>query len=103
MVATDLFVVLMVEFFAAPADKEDPHKIKTKPDEARGSRKYRYLLNIRHHLGNSIKNTQTRQYQCNCPDDLGGIHLFVGHGSTRSKLETRKKPSQLQNAFVQHA
>jgi hypothetical protein len=81
-VTTTLLAILAVDFFASASDKEESHKIETESDKAGGCRESRYLLNGRHHLGDSVKNPYTSQYQCNGPDELGLIHLFVGHGST---------------------
>jgi hypothetical protein len=80
MVKTALFAILVVEFLAPSPDKKETHKIKTKSDKAGGGCKSRDLLNVGHHLGDSVENTQASQYQCNRPDALGRIHLFVGHG-----------------------
>ena len=82
MIDTALFVVLVVKFFASPSNQEETHKIKTKSDKAGGGCKSWDLLNVGHHLGNAVKNSQASQYQCNCPNELGPIYLSVGHGST---------------------
>ena len=76
---TALFVVLVVQFFATSSDKKKSHEIKTEADKAGSGCESWDLLNVRHHLGNAVKNPQPSQYQRNCPDDLGLIHLFVGH------------------------
>jgi hypothetical protein len=51
---TPLVAVLVVEFFASTPDEKKPHEIKTEPDKAGGGRKSWYLLDMWHHLGNSV-------------------------------------------------
>lgn len=76
---TVLFAVLVIQFFASSSDKEKSNEIKTESDKAGSGCESWNLLNVRHHLGNAVKNPQPSQYQRNCPDYLGLIHLFVSH------------------------
>ena len=77
-----LFAILLEKLFTAPANKENPHKIKTELNETGGIGKSWDLLYFGHHLGDTVKNPQSGQNQCNGPDDLYLIHLFFGHRST---------------------
>jgi hypothetical protein len=56
MVKTALLAVLVVELFAPSPDKEEAYKIETESDKAGGCCKSRYLLNVGHYLGDSVKN-----------------------------------------------
>ncbi len=77
-----LSAILMDQFFTSAPDEEYSNEVETKADKTGGTCKSWNLLNRGHYLGDAIENPQTGQYQYNCPDDLGLIHLFIGHRST---------------------
>ena len=79
---TQLPAVLLVQFFTSTTDQKDSHKVETESDKTRRGGKSRNLFDIRHHLGNTIENPQTREYQSDSPDNLKLIDLFVDHNAT---------------------